>query len=78
MFVEDLAAAKRFYSDVFQLPLHFEDDNSAVFKFGDTLVNLLDDEPSVRACRAGPGCDPRRGVSRFQFALGVDDVDATS
>ena len=41
LFVEDLRAAKRFYSDVFRLPVHFEDDNSTVFKFGDTLVNLL-------------------------------------
>lgn len=32
LFVEDLAAAKRFYTDVFQLPLFFEDDNSTVFK----------------------------------------------
>ena len=23
------------------MPIHFEDDNSAVFKFGDTLINLL-------------------------------------
>ena len=41
LFVEDLAAAKRFYSDVFQLPVIFEDGNSTVFKFDDTLVNLL-------------------------------------
>ena len=38
LFVEDLATAKRFYSDVFRLPVFFEDDNSTVFKFGDTLV----------------------------------------
>ena len=42
LFVEDLAATKRFYTDVFQLPVFFEDDNSTVFKFGDTLVNLLE------------------------------------
>ena len=41
LFVEDLESAKRFYEDVFQLPVDFEDDNSAVFKFGETLVNLL-------------------------------------
>jgi lactoylglutathione lyase len=41
LFVEDLAAAKRFYGDVFQLPVFFEDDDSVVFKFGDTFVNLL-------------------------------------
>ena len=42
LFVEDLAATKAFYLEVFDLPLHFEDPNSAVFKFGDTLINLLD------------------------------------
>lgn len=42
LFVEDLAEAKRFYQEVFELPVHFEDENSAVFQFGDTLINLLD------------------------------------
>ena len=41
LFVEDLEAAKRFYREVFELPVAFEDDNSAVFKFGETLINLL-------------------------------------
>ena len=41
LFVEDLGAAKRFYGDVFRLPVHFEDDSSTVFEFGDTVVNLL-------------------------------------
>ena len=41
LFVEDLENAKRFYQDVFDLPVFFEDDSSAVFRFGETLVNLL-------------------------------------
>ena len=41
LFVEDLESAKHFYQDVFQLPVFFENGNSAVFKFGETLVNLL-------------------------------------
>ena len=41
LFVEDLQAAKQFYLRVFGLPVDYEDDNSAVFKFGDTLINLL-------------------------------------
>src|SRR5881397_2502927 len=75
LFVEDLAAAKRFYSDVFQLPVFFEDDNSTVFKFGDTLVNLL--EASEAPALVGPAtvASPDGGV-RFQFTLDVDDVDA--
>ena len=75
LFVEDLDAAKSFYQDVFELPVHYEDDNSAVFRFGGTLVNLLKAteapgliEPALVASRDA-------GV-RFQFTLGVQDVDA--
>jgi catechol 2,3-dioxygenase-like lactoylglutathione lyase family enzyme len=76
LFVEDLAAAKRFYSDVFQLPVFFEDDNSAVFKFGDTLVNLLNTSEAPELVAPATVGAPDAGV-RFQFTLGVDDVDAT-
>ena len=77
LFVEDLDSAKSFYHEVFELPIHYEDENSAVFKFGVTLINLLKAteapeliEPALVASRDG-------GV-RFQFTLGVDDVDSMS
>jgi lactoylglutathione lyase len=41
LFVEDLDAAKTFYREVFGLPVAFEDSESAVFKFKNTLINLL-------------------------------------
>jgi catechol 2,3-dioxygenase-like lactoylglutathione lyase family enzyme len=41
LFVEDVPAAKEFYRTIFGLPVHYGDADSAVFKFGDTLVNLL-------------------------------------
>ena len=76
LFVEDLQKAKRFYQDVFQLPVFFEDDNSAVFRFGETLVNLLavNEAPSLIAPAqvAAPGVG-----ARSQFTLNVADVDAT-
>jgi catechol 2,3-dioxygenase-like lactoylglutathione lyase family enzyme len=75
LFVEDLAAAKRFYSDVFQLPVFFDDDNSTVFKFGDTLVNLLEASEAPALVAPATVATPDAGV-RFQFTLGVDDVDA--
>jgi len=75
LFVEDLATAKQFYLKVFDLPVVFEDNNSAVFKFGDTLINLLKItqakeliEPAAVAGRAAG--------SRFVFTLHVEDVDA--
>src|SRR5262245_66493367 len=75
LFQEDLEAARRFYEQVFQLPVFFQDDNSAVFKFGDTLVNLL------RAGEAPGLVEPAKVAAeadgvRFQFTLVVDDVDA--
>ena len=41
LFVEDVESARRFYEDVFNLPVSYEDADSAVFRFGETLVNLL-------------------------------------
>jgi catechol 2,3-dioxygenase-like lactoylglutathione lyase family enzyme len=76
LFVDDLAAAKRFYTDVFQLPVFFEDDNSTVFKFGDTLVNLLKASEAPELVAPARVATPDAGA-RFQFTLGVDDVDAT-
>jgi catechol 2,3-dioxygenase-like lactoylglutathione lyase family enzyme len=75
LFVEDLAAAKQFYFDVFGLPVVYEDDNSAVFKFGETLINLL------KVTEAKELIEPalvggRDAGSRMQFTLEVDDVDA--
>jgi len=75
LFVEDLQAAKQFYLKVFGLPVGFEDDDSAVFKFGSTLVNLL------KTTAAGELIAPakvasREAGSRFVFTIGVDDVDA--
>lgn len=75
LFVEDLAAAKRFYGDVFGLPVYFEDDESAVFNFGNTLVNVL------KASAAGELIEPaavgaRDAGARFQITVDVDDVNA--
>jgi catechol 2,3-dioxygenase-like lactoylglutathione lyase family enzyme len=75
LFVEDLAEATRFYQDVFQLPVAFEDDNSTVFKFGDTLVNLLKVSEAPALVEPALVASRDAGV-RFQFTLGVDDVDA--
>jgi len=75
LFVEDLPAAKSFYRDTFGLPVHFEDDNSAVYKFNDTLVNLLETREAPSLIAPAPVAAPDSGV-RFQFTLAVDDVDA--
>lgn len=76
LFVEDLDEAKRFYQDIFGLPIHYEDSNSAVFRFGETLINLLKIGEAPRLI--GPAVvASRESGSRFQFTIEVEDVDAT-
>jgi catechol 2,3-dioxygenase-like lactoylglutathione lyase family enzyme len=76
LFVEDLDSAKRFYQDVFERPIYYEDDNSVVFMFGDTLINLLTATEAPELVEPAQVASRDAGV-RFQFTLGVDDVDAT-
>lgn len=75
LFAEDLEATRAFYVRVFGLPVFYEDPNSAVFKFGGTLINLLRiteaDELVSPATVAG-----RDAGSRFVMTIRVDDVDA--
>ena len=75
LFVEDLATTKAFYLEVFGLPLHYEDRNSAVFKFGDTIVNLLDVSHAEELIAPAIAAVPEDG-SRIVFTVAVDDVDA--
>ena len=76
LFVEDLAAAKRFYVDVFGLPVRFEDDDSAVFDFGNTMINLLKTTAARELVEPG-AVAPREAGSRLQITIGVNDVDET-
>ncbi|OBZ16426.1 MULTISPECIES: VOC family protein [Bacillales] len=75
LFVEDLQESKSFYQQVFGLSVVFEDDNSAVFNFGNMSINLL------KVAEAWGLIDPgavakREDGARFQFTIRVDDVDA--
>ena len=75
LFVEDLERSTLFYQKVFGLPVFFEDDNSAVFSFENTLINLL--QTSAARGLIDPGVVAESGAgSRFQLTIPVDDVDA--
>ena len=74
LFFEDLDEARSFYREVFGLPVVYEDDNSTVVRFGDTLVNLLAAREAPGLVEPAPVAAPSAGV-RFQFTLDVDDVD---
>lgn len=75
LFVEDLAAATAFYTDVLGLTQVFGDADSAAFDFGNTLVNLLRAEAAPElvepAAVGGPG-----GGARCLLTIWVDDADA--
>jgi lactoylglutathione lyase len=76
LFVEDLAATKAFYAEVFGVSKIYEDDDSAVFNFGNTIVNLLKATAAVELIEPAAVASPNVG-SRSQFTIEVEDVDAT-
>ncbi len=75
LFVEDLQVAKEFYANTFGLPIDYEDADSAVFKFGDTLINLLKITQADELIQPATVASREAG-SRFVFTIPVDDVDA--
>lgn len=75
LFVDDLATAKEFYSRAFALPVHFEDAESAVFRFGGVLVNLLTANAVPELIAPAEIGQPGNG-NRFQLTIEVEDVDA--
>jgi lactoylglutathione lyase len=76
LIVGDLERSKAFYQEVFGLPLQHEDQDSAMFRFGDTYIFLQ----RGAAHHDGPSDDAlslaRKGVG--QFVIFVDDADAVS
>jgi len=75
LFIEDLPAAKDFYGKIFGLPVFYEDGNSAVFKFENTLINLLNVSQADELIHPAKVAGQDAG-SRFVFTITVDDVDA--
>ncbi len=57
------------------MPVTFEDADSAVFKFGETLINLLKASAALELVEPAGVADREVG-SRFQLTIEVDDVDA--
>jgi catechol 2,3-dioxygenase-like lactoylglutathione lyase family enzyme len=74
LFVENLGDAKQFYADVFGLKTVHEDPDSAVFRIGETLINLLSITAAPDLIAPEVVADRDSGC-RFQFTIAVDDVD---
>ena len=77
LFAEDLEAARAFYEGALGLPVTFEDENSAVFAFGATVVNLLRTAAAPELIAPAEVAAPEAGA-RFQLTLAVEDVDRTA
>lgn len=75
LFVEDLPAAKAFYGTALGLKQVFEDEHSAVFDLGNTLVNLLVATEAPGLVAPAPVAGPEAGV-RCQLTIWVKDADA--
>ena len=75
LFVEDLPAVKKFYTDVFGLEVIYQDDVSAVVKLENLIINLL------AAGQAPELVEPTRvggpeGGARFMLTIRVEDANA--
>ena len=77
LFVEDPRRSQSFYEEVFDLPVIWEDEDSAAFKFDNTIVNLLR-LPAARDLIEPGSVASREAGSRFQLTIWVDDADAVS
>jgi lactoylglutathione lyase len=75
LFTEDLERSTAFYRDVFGLVMVFADENSAVFRFENTTINLLDARAARGLVEPAAVADAEGG-SRLVFTIEVDDVDA--
>ena len=75
LFVEDLQAAKRFYVEVFGVPVMFEDEASVALRFESMIINLLRVQDAQEIVEPGT-VGARDAGSRFQLSVWVPDVDA--
>ena len=75
LFVEDPRRSQSFYEEVFDLSAIYEDEDSAGFKFDNTIINLLR-IPAARELIDPGAVASREAGSRFQLTIWVDDADA--
>ncbi len=75
IFAEDLEAMVEFYNRVFGLPQVFAGDTSAIYKFGETMINIIKIEGAPELIDPAPVAGPESGA-RSMFTVNVDDVDA--
>jgi catechol 2,3-dioxygenase-like lactoylglutathione lyase family enzyme len=75
LFVGDSQQSKSFYARAFDLSPIYEDENSVVFKFDNTIINLLNDSEAGELIAPAAVAAADAGA-RFQFSIWVDDTEA--
>ena len=75
LFVEDLPRTAAFYREVFGLSAVHEDDDSAAFRFGATILNVLRADAATELVEPAPVGGPDAG-RRVQLTIWVEDTDA--
>ena len=75
LFVDDPERSKDFYRRVFELEPVWEDEDSAVFKLQNTLVNLLK-APAARDLIAPATVGASDAGARMQLTIWVEDANA--
>jgi catechol 2,3-dioxygenase-like lactoylglutathione lyase family enzyme len=74
LFVEDLAASKKFYGEVFDLKTVYEDPVSTVLALENALINLLKISEAPALIVPAKVADQNAG-QRLMFTVRVPDVD---
>lgn len=74
LFVDDLAATRKFYLEIFDLKIVYEDSVSAVFKLENVLVNLLKISEAPGLIVPAKVADSSAG-QRLMFTIRVPNVD---
>ena len=68
LFVEDLASVRDFYENIFGLKIVYQDKVSAVFKFSDLMINILQITEAAELIEPAQVAKQASG-SRFMFTI---------
>jgi lactoylglutathione lyase len=74
LFVEELLSARKFYLDIFSAQLVYEDQNCAVIKLENIMLNLLnisEADQLIEPAKVGG----RNAGARFMFTIKVSNVN---
>jgi lactoylglutathione lyase len=77
LFVDDLAESKRFYQDVFEMPIANQDETSCAFRFLGIVVNLVASSSAAELIEPAP-VGKAGTQARMMLTLEVVDVDAAA